>query len=333
MPAAEPAVWAAKPGHFGRDGDPGHHMAGRRTTPRPYAEIRPDPAFQALLTPFTADERARLTESILSEGCREPLAVWAQTGRLLDGYARHAICIEHKIQFEVRLVELPDRDAAIRWRLSAQLERRNLSPFQASWVRGQLYQSLKRKPGRPRKGEKSGQSAPVSTDDDLAARWKVDARTVRRDAAFAAAMGVIQERMGVPFRDAILTREYPLTRKQVVGWARDLRTRKVGEGDIRRRVAEILEERRAAAERKKAGTEPEANEDGGDDEGSGEPTTDDEPPTDTPLRRLYQAWDKLSQAWSAASDEDKVTFRLVPSVPELAAEMIDGWASAGRVRK
>ena len=289
-------------------------------------EIKSDEALERLLTPLAPDELARLAESIKAEGgCREPLVIWAQTGILLDGPARLRILIELGLEAEVRLVELPDREAAVRWRLAAQLERRNLSPMQASWVRGRLYLSMRKKPGRPKKGGKTGRTVPKSTDDELAARCGGDARTIRRDARFARAVQVIQERLGVEFRDWILSREVPMTRGQVIDWARDLRDRKVDEEDIRRRVEDIKEERRKRKEQvsgseKRLGAAVPAAPVSEDEDA--DPTTI---PMDSPLSRLYTAWDD-------ASDEEKKEFLAMPEVYDLAAEVVGCRTSGSRKR-
>lgn len=290
-------------------------------------EIKADEALERLLTPLAPDELARLAESIKAEGgCREPLVIWAQTGILLDGHARRRILIELDLEAEVRLVELPNREAAVRWRLAAQLERRNLSPMQVSWVRGRLYLSTRKKPGRPRNSGNSGQNVPKSTDDELAARCGVDARTIRRDARFARAVHVIEERLGFEFRDRILAREVPMTRGQVINWARDLWNRKVDEADIRRRIEDIKEERRrkkeqASSPEKRLGAAVPAAPVSKDEVAGGPcgPDTEDAVPTtiplDSPLSRLYRAWDD-------ASDYQRREFLAMPEVYDLAAEVV-----------
>ena len=72
-----------------------------------------DPQIAALLVPHAAEELALLARSILDEGCREPLVVWRGTGVLLDGHARHRVCVALDICPEVRPVELTDRQAAV----------------------------------------------------------------------------------------------------------------------------------------------------------------------------------------------------------------------------
>lgn len=172
-----------------------------------------DPETAALLTPHTAEELALLASSLRGHGCREPLVVWQGVGVLLDGHARHRICVEHGIAFEVTEVNLPDREAAVRFVLERQLGRRNLRPIAASYYRGKLYLSLKRQGART--DLTSRQGVKKWTADALAGRHGVDARTVCRDAAFARDLDLLSEDMGEGFRSSVLSGEARLTRKDI----------------------------------------------------------------------------------------------------------------------
>lgn len=94
------------------------------------AEIEIDEELAGLIPPLTDEERQQLEANILADGCRDPLAVWAEESILLDGHNRHKICQDHDIPFDVRDVSLPDRDAAKRWIILNQFGRRNLTPYQ-----------------------------------------------------------------------------------------------------------------------------------------------------------------------------------------------------------
>ena len=144
-----------------------------------------DPQLAVLLVPHTADELAILSRSTREEGCREPLTTWR--GSLLDGHGRHRICVEHGIPFQVVEIDLPDREAAVRWILERQLGRRNLRPIAMGYFRGRLYLSLRKNVGRPKGRPKSGHAVPICTDDEVAARYSVDPRTIRliRDRSLA----------------------------------------------------------------------------------------------------------------------------------------------------
>ena len=92
--------------------------------------IHLDDDFSGLIPPLTNEERQQLEANILADGCRDPLAVWAEEDILLDGHNRYRICQQHDVPFDVREVSLPDRDAATRWIILNQFGRRNLTPYQ-----------------------------------------------------------------------------------------------------------------------------------------------------------------------------------------------------------
>lgn len=65
--------------------------------------------------------------------------VWKETGILLDGHNRFAICKKHGIPFKTIAKSFADRTAAEVWMLENQLARRNVTPFQ----RAELVLKLK----------------------------------------------------------------------------------------------------------------------------------------------------------------------------------------------
>jgi hypothetical protein len=53
--------------------------------------------FKNMIPPLTEEELAALEENLLSDGCIDPLIVWAEHHILLDGHNRKAICDRHGI--------------------------------------------------------------------------------------------------------------------------------------------------------------------------------------------------------------------------------------------
>lgn len=131
-----------------------------------------DPEFQKIIPPLTVAEQTQLEANLLLVGCLSPLIVW--NGVLLDGHNRKSICDKHGINYGIRNVDLPDRDAATEWVIRNQCGRRNLTPF----VRAELalkLESLIAKKARQNQAL-AGQNkllqisveAPVKTQDELA---------------------------------------------------------------------------------------------------------------------------------------------------------------------
>lgn len=96
------------------------------------ARVRIDPEFSSLIPPLAEEERRQLEENLKRDGCRDPLVTWR--GVLLDGHNRKGICERLGIEYDVREIELADRDAAKVWIIRNQFGRRNLAAYQ----RGEL---------------------------------------------------------------------------------------------------------------------------------------------------------------------------------------------------
>jgi N6-adenosine-specific RNA methylase IME4 len=149
-----------------------------------------DAEFQALIPPLAPEERTQLEQNILAHGCRDPLVVWHEGGVLLDGHNRLSICEAHGIEYRTVSISLPDRDAAADWMDANQLGRRNLTPDQASLLRGRRYNRAKKAVGRP--SDKLGKSCPISTAEALSKQHGVSERTIKNDGQFAQAVEKIK---------------------------------------------------------------------------------------------------------------------------------------------
>ncbi len=93
-----------------------------------------DPEFVSLVPEPDADTLQVLEESLKTDGCMDPIVVWAEEQILLDGHHRYEICQRLGIDFDVRLKSLPDHDHAVLWVLQLHLARRNLTPFQRTEI-------------------------------------------------------------------------------------------------------------------------------------------------------------------------------------------------------
>lgn len=156
------------------------------------ATVAIDDEFASLIPPLADEERRELEASLVEcGGPRDPLVVWDQDGTLtlLDGHNRHAICKSLGLPFAITAIELPDREAAIRWIERNQLGRRNLSRESYAIIIGRLYNRAKARKGnwkrRPVRGEK--------TSDEFGKRYGVSSDTIERAGKYQEAA----ERLGV----------------------------------------------------------------------------------------------------------------------------------------
>ena len=91
-------------------------------------ELIIDPEFKALIPPLTERELKNLEDSLITDGCIDPLVVWNRT--IIDGHNRYEICRSRNIEFKTHEMKFKSRDEAILWILRNQLSRRNLNDFQ-----------------------------------------------------------------------------------------------------------------------------------------------------------------------------------------------------------
>jgi DNA-directed RNA polymerase specialized sigma24 family protein len=145
------------------------------------APIKIDDEFRRHLLPLDTHEILFLEESIVAEGCREPLVVWQEQGILIDGHNRYEICTRMGLPFQTREKSLPDREAVLDWMDKNQAGRRNMTAKDLEIVRGRIYNRRKKRHGE-RGPEKSGQpdhSFP-KTAEAVAVELDTSERTVRR---------------------------------------------------------------------------------------------------------------------------------------------------------
>lgn len=173
-------------------------------------ELHLDPELAAFIPPLDPSERAGLETSLLAEGCRDPLVVWAETGILIDGYNRYEICCAHRIPFRAIELSFADREAVKRWMIANQLARRNLSPKRVSYLRGKQY-LLEKRQGK-RNDLTSGQfDQKLATAQRLAKDYGVSEKTIRRESKWAADVDEISAVLGSAVRTQLLSRRAKLT--------------------------------------------------------------------------------------------------------------------------
>jgi hypothetical protein len=151
-------------------------------------QIVVDEDFRNLIPPLSDEEKVGLEESILSDGCRDALIVWAEEGILLDGHHRKEICDRLGIEYRFTELSFQGREAAADWVDANQLGRRNLTPDQASLIRGRRYNRAKRQDGGHGDQRSGGQNVPPNISEHLAGEHGVSDRTIKRDGQFASAV-------------------------------------------------------------------------------------------------------------------------------------------------
>src|SRR4028119_445408 len=198
---------------------------GGRITSCAAKQLRIDPEFQSLIPPLSKDEKAALQASILEEGCRDPLVVWAEEKLLIDGHNRFAICTAHGIPYKIVEMSFDSRNAVKVWTIANQLGRRSLTPESVSYLRGTWYELIKQSRGGKRLANCQNDSLTDETARELGEQFKTSPRTIYRDAKFTQAVDALSSIGGDEVKWKILTRSAGLTKKEVLALASDARSR------------------------------------------------------------------------------------------------------------
>lgn len=100
-----------------------------------------DKEFKNLIPPLRNEEYINLEESLLSEGCREPITLWNDT--IVDGHNRYEICTRLNIPFRIVHKGFSSRAEAVSWICLNQLCRRNISEEAFRYLVGKRYDAEK----------------------------------------------------------------------------------------------------------------------------------------------------------------------------------------------
>lgn len=138
-----------------------------------------DNEFKNLIPPLTPDEFAGLKQSIMSEGCRDPLVLWGDI--LIDGHNRYAICTQNNTPFQTVQREFADRNAAIEWIILNQFGRRNLPAYE----RARLALRLK-----PVIAEKAKENVLATQNNDKSAAFQKSEKQINTAKEIAKVAGV-----------------------------------------------------------------------------------------------------------------------------------------------
>jgi 16S rRNA G966 N2-methylase RsmD len=159
-----------------------------------------DPKLRSLIPPLDPTEKQLLEASIVAEGCRDAIIVWAERDLIVDGHNRWDICQKHGLQPPVRELPFEDEHAVIEWMCVNQLGRRNLTDAARADLRGKRYNNQKAAQGGDRRSSGHNDNLNGSTANRIATDDGVGIRTVTRDAEFSAALDRLGD-LGVDRQD------------------------------------------------------------------------------------------------------------------------------------
>lgn len=143
------------------------------------------------ISPLSKEESEGLEQDIIKDGISDPLIIWETTPEvvglknskdktvyvLIDGHNRYRISQKYNVDFRIILRSYDDIQEVKDSMLNKQLNRRNLTLEQISYYRGLKYNNvIKSQEGSPKT---------INVAFNLAKEFKVNEKTIRRDAEFA----------------------------------------------------------------------------------------------------------------------------------------------------
>jgi len=194
-----------------------------------------DKEFKSHIRPLTDTEKNLLAESIIKEGCRDPIVIWKNI--IIDGHHRYEICSKLGLPYKVienKDKQLVSREDVLDWIDKNQLGKRNLSKEDYDNRMGRLYNSEKKKHGgqgghrwqQAKVIQVDGNQLPVeistvvsepeSTATIFAKRFGVSEYTIKQNAIYAESIDKIAKNLGDDIRTKILYSEGHLSKIDVV---------------------------------------------------------------------------------------------------------------------
>ena len=237
-------------------------------------DIIVDPEFERLLRPLAEQEYLQLECSVLDDGLLSPLIVWAPDNILLDGHHRLRICRKHDIPFATMALAFDSREQALQWVRTNQEGRRNLTPEEIAYVRGNVYRAADKQqgvrsdladvpvgkddPGTPGTSGHCDPKLVQNTAERLAKGYDVSPRTVKRDAQFAEALDVLADILGAEFRSEVLAGTSGLSKQDIIALSEMSRAQVLAVADDRKAMKSLAKEWRSRADEPEEAVEDDA---------------------------------------------------------------------------
>jgi len=161
-------------------------------TKRKEPAIIVDAEFADLLGELSPEEIQQLELNLLEEnGARDPLVIWTETGIIVDGMNRKAICEKLGLGFKVIKRSFPDRLSAMRWMFDNQRGRRHLTDSRRRNLLGLLYNESKGVQGGDRRSDAAQENG--NAGEVIAVAESVSPGTVINAAKFNTAISSLSK--------------------------------------------------------------------------------------------------------------------------------------------
>lgn len=151
--------------------------------------------FARLIPPLSSEELEKLEQSLVNEGCLNPLIVWNNT--IIDGHHRYAICIKHGIRFNV--IQKPELETELDvklWMINNQFSRRNL-PTETKLALAYRFKEFEAQKAKERQLASLKQFSKQEESAELSQSTDRLALTSRGDTGNSKTLEIIAQKAGV----------------------------------------------------------------------------------------------------------------------------------------
>ena len=179
-----------------------------------------DPEFRRLSVPLSPEEENRLENSLLREGCKEPIAVWH--GCILDGHKRYEICNYEEMEYETVEMNFATKDDALLWVCKNHLATVNPNSTVFRYLLGKRYvlerEMYKKNPEKIHINYVKKVARVGAVCGTLAEETNMNPGTVRKYGTLALQLDQIAEKDMAMF-EAILAEKIQLTYGKVIKYS------------------------------------------------------------------------------------------------------------------
>ena len=137
-------------------------------------------------------EYENLKQSLIKDGCREPLIIWGNI--LIDGHNRYKICKGFNIEFKTIQKHFNSKNEALRWIDTNQLSRRNLLDWQRTILFGRISKLNKQEINIT--GPKGHFVASAGTQKNTASNLGITSKTIQRAEKYVEAYEDVERNIG-----------------------------------------------------------------------------------------------------------------------------------------
>ena len=185
--------------------------------------LHTDQEFMRMCIPLSQKETEQLEQSIIREGCHEPITIWR--GLILDGHKRYKICSYEDIDYVIKEEYFDNRDEVVIWICRNRIRKLNKSSAAYKYLVGKWYNCQKKVnrvqkrlypdlTGELRVHENSQTRAYDRACMQLAAELGVHRATVEKYGGYATALETIYEKEPAMFH-AIISGDVCFTYKEI----------------------------------------------------------------------------------------------------------------------